>query len=89
MFPLHFLYNVSATAYRVYSGLKTSEKKTADYLYTFEAKLNGKFDDATFIKIVKMSSLERHFINNTFTLLYGRLTTKVEQEKNILYLLGH
>lgn len=85
MFPLQFLYSVSSTAFRVKWGLKKSEKETADYLHAFELKLNGKFDDKVFIKVVKMSSLQRHFINNTFTALYGRYTTEMEQERSILY----
>jgi hypothetical protein len=57
----------------------------AAYLRKMEEKLNGKFDEATFNKVVKSHSVFLAIVYDAFTLLHGRTTNAAEQERSINY----
>lgn len=64
---------------------KKAEEHAIVYLQCMEEKLQGKFDDATFKKVVKSHSVFLAIVNDAFTLLHGRKTNAGEQERSINY----
>ena len=64
---------------------KRAEKQAIVYLHGIEEKLQGKFDEATFKKVVKSHSVFLAIVNDAFTLLHGRKTNAGEQERSINY----
>ena len=50
-----------------------------------ELKFDGKFDQKTLEKVVKRYSIQQHFINDSFSSLYGRNNNVNEKERNLLY----
>ena len=64
---------------------KKAGKQAADYLHQLEHQFGGEFDEETFKKIVKSHSIYLTIVNDAFTLLHGRKTTLLEQERSINY----
>ncbi|OIR00706.1 hypothetical protein GALL_172310 [mine drainage metagenome] len=64
---------------------KKAKQDAIDYLHRMEESLDGKFDDATFKKVIKSHSVFLPIVNNAFTLLHGRTTNAVERERSINY----
>ncbi len=64
---------------------KKAKQHAIAYLRKMEDKLNGKFDEATFKKVVKSHSVFLAIVNDAFTLLHGRTTNADEQERSINY----
>ena len=62
-----------------------AENQATAYLHSIEEKQHGNFDAATFKKIVKSHSVYLPIVNDAFTALHGRYTTKKEQERSIHY----
>ena len=72
-------------AIRLLRVRKKAQQQATEYLHALEEKFSGKFDDATFSKVVKSHSLYLSIVNDAFTLLHGRTTTAIEQERSINY----
>jgi len=64
---------------------KRAIKQAMTYVEQIEKKLQGKFDAATFKKVVKSHSVYLAIVNDAFTLLHGRTTSAIEQERSIHY----
>lgn len=64
---------------------KKAKQQTIAYLQRMEETLDGKFDDATFKKVVKSHSVFLPIVSDAFTLLHGRKTNSMEQERSINY----
>jgi hypothetical protein len=61
------------------------KKHSIAILSKIEASLNGKFDAATYKKIVNSHSLYLPIVNDAFALLHGRITNTSEQLRSINY----
>ena len=85
MYLFSFIKSIGSLTLKTFSGLKQSEKWATAYLYTVEEKFNGKFDKKTLEKIVKRYSIQQHFINDSFSSLFGRNNVEKEKERNLLY----
>jgi hypothetical protein len=62
-----------------------AKRHASRYLRAIEKDFGGKFDDATFHKVTKSYSVYFTIVNDPFTLLHGRYTSKIEQERSINY----
>lgn len=85
---MHFLtycYHIIGLLIRLLFGLSSTEKQGETFLKSIEEEFGGKFETETFNKAKKFQSVQHHFINDTFTQLENRYTTKNEQENNKLY----
>ena len=85
MYLFSFIKSIGRLTLKTFSGLKQSEKWATEYLHTIEIKFDGKFDQKTLEKIVKRYSIQQHFINDSFSSLYGRNNNANEKERNLLY----
>ena len=85
MYFLSFIKSIGSLTLKTFSGLKQSEKWAEDYLHTIEVKFDGKFDKKTLEKIIKRYSIQQHFINDSFSSLYGRNNIEKEKKRNLLY----
>ena len=85
MYLVSFIKSIGGLTLKTFSGLKQSEKWATSYLQTVEKKFDGKFDKKTLEKIVKRYSIQQHFINDSFSSLYGRNNNANERERNLLY----
>ena len=85
MYLVSFIKSIGSLTLKTFSGLKQSEKWATTYLYTVEEKFDGKFDKKTLEKIVKRYSIQQHFINDSFSSLFGRNNVEKEKERNLLY----
>jgi len=85
MYLVSFIKSIGSLTLKTFSGLKQSEKWATKYLYTVEERFNGKFDKKTLEKIVKRYSIQQHFINDSFSSLFGRNNIEKEKERNLLY----
>ena len=85
MYLVSFIKSIGSLTLKTFSGLKQSEKWATNYLYKVEEKFNGKFDKKTLEKIVKRYSIQQHFINDSFSSLFGRNNIEKEKERNLLY----
>ena len=85
MYLYSFIKSIGSLTLKTFSGLKQSEKWATAYLHSVELKFNGKFDQKTLEKIVKRYSIQQHFINDSFSSLYGRNNNVNEKERNLLY----
>jgi len=85
MYLLSFIKSIGSLTLKTFAGLKQSEKWAKAYLQTVEEKFNGKFDGKTLDKIVKRYSIQQHFINDSFSSLYGRHNNADEKQRNLLY----
>ena len=72
MYLVSFIKSIGQLTLKTFSGLKQSEKWATAYLHAVEEKFTGKFDKKTLEKIVKRYSIQQHFINDSFSSLYGR-----------------
>jgi len=85
MYLVYFIKSIGSLTLKTFLGLKQSEKWATSYLQTVEKKFDGKFDKKTLEKIVKRYSIQQHFINDSFSSLYGRNNNANERERNLLY----
>jgi len=85
MYLVSFIKSIGSLTLKTFSGLKQSEKWATFYLHTVEEKFDGKFDKKTLEKIVKRYSIQQHFINDSFSSLFGRNNIEKEKERNLLY----
>ena len=85
MYLYSFIKSIGRLTLKTFSGLKQSERWATAYLHTVEVKFDGKFDQKTLEKIVKRYSIQQHFINDSFSSLYGRNNNVNEKERNLLY----
>ena len=85
MYLVSFIKSIGSLTLKTFSGLKQSEKWATTYLYKVEEKFDGKFDKKTLEKIVKRYSIQQHFINDSFSSLFGRNNIEKEKERNLLY----
>ena len=85
MFLVQFTINLSSLIIRTYFGLRRSKKFADEYLNELESRFNGKFDDTIVNKVIKWNSILQHFVCNSFSGLYGRVNTPVEEERNLVY----
>jgi len=85
MYLYSFIKSIGRLTLKTFWGLKQSEKWATEYLHTVEIKFNGKFDQKTLEKVVKRYSIQQHFINDSFSSLYGRTNNANEKERNLLY----
>jgi hypothetical protein len=85
MYLYSFIKSIGSLTLKTFSGLKQSEKWATKYLHTVEIKFDGQFDLKTLEKIVKRYSIQQHFINDSFSSLYGRNNNANEKERNLLY----
>ncbi|NQW78523.1 MAG: hypothetical protein HQ449_04335 [Chitinophagaceae bacterium] len=85
MYLVSFIKSIGILTIKTFSGLKQSEKWATEYLHMVELKFDGKFDQKTLDKIVKRYSIQQHFINDSFSSLYGRNNNVNEKERNLLY----
>jgi hypothetical protein len=85
MYLFSFIKSIGSLTLKTFSGLKQSEKWATSFLYTIEEKFDGKFDIKTLEKIVKRYSIQQHFINDSFSSLYGRNNIEKEKVRNLLY----
>lgn len=85
MYLVSFIKSIGILTLKTFSGLKQSEKWAAEYLHMVELKFDGKFDQKTLEKVVKRYSIQQHFINDSFSSLYGRNNNVNEKERNLLY----
>jgi len=85
MYLYSFIKSIGSLSLKTFLGLKQSEKWATKYLHTVEIKFDGKFDQKTLEKIVKRYSIQQHFINDSFSSLYGRNNNANEKERNLLY----
>ena len=85
MYLVSFIKSIGILTLKTFSGLKQSEKWATEYLHMVELKFDGKFDQKTLEKVVKRYSIQQHFINDSFSSLYGRNNNVNEKERNLLY----
>ena len=85
MYLVSFIKSIGILTLKTFSGLKQSEKWATEYLHMAELKFDGKFDQKTLEKVVKRYSIQQHFINDSFSSLYGRNNNVNEKERNLLY----
>jgi len=85
MYLYSFIKSIGRLTLKTFWGLKQSEKWATEYLHTVELKFNGNFDQKTLEKVVKRYSIQQHFINDSFSSLYGRTNNANEKERNLLY----
>ncbi len=85
MYLFSFIKSIGNLTLKTFWGLQQSEKWATAYLHSVEAKFNGKFDKKTLEKIVKRYSIQQHFINDSFSSLFGRNNIAIEKERNLLY----
>ena len=85
MYLFSFIQPIGRLTLKTFWGLKQSEKWATEYLDTIAIKFNGQFDQKTLEKIVKRYSIQQHFINDSFSSLYGRNNNTKERERNLLY----
>jgi len=85
MYLYSFIKSIGILTLKTFSGLKQSEKWATEYLHMVELKFDGKFDQKTLEKVVKRYSIQQHFINDSFSSLYGRNNNVNEKERNLLY----
>ena len=85
MYLYSFIKSIGRLTLKTFSGLKQSEKWARAYLHTVEVKFDGKFNQKTIEKTVKRYSIQQHFINHSFSSLYGRNNNINEKERNLLY----
>lgn len=85
MYLLRFILIVTKFAFRLPAIRKQAAIEATAHLQEVEKRLQGKFDDFTFKKIVKSHSLYLHIVNDSFTALHGRLTNKEEKLRSIHY----
>lgn len=85
MYLFSFIKSIGRLTLKTFWGLKQSEKWATAYLHTVEVKFDGKFDQKTLEKVVKRYSIQQHFINDSFSSLYGRNNNVNEKERNLLY----
>ena len=85
MYLYSFIKSIGILTLKTFSGLKQSEKWATEYLHMVELKFDGKFDQKTLEKVVKRYSIQQHFINDSFSSLYGRNNNANEKERNLLY----
>ena len=87
MFRMNFIFTISSLFIRCYFGIKGSEKMGAKYLQELEMQFNGKFDLLIANKVIKWNSIQQQFVCNSFSALFGRDNTPIEEERNLLYFL--
>jgi hypothetical protein len=85
MYLVSYIKSIASLTLKTYSGLKHSEKWATEYLHRVELKFDGKFDQKTLEKVVRRYSIQQHYINDSFSSLYGRNNNSNEKERNILY----
>jgi hypothetical protein len=85
MFLVQFTINLTSLIIRTYFGLRRSKKFATQYLHELESRFNGKFDQHIFNKVIKWNSILQHFVCNSFSDLYGRYNTAIEEERNLMY----
>jgi len=85
MFLVRFTIHLTTLIIRTYIGLRRSKKFTAQYLQELESRFNGKFDPHIFNQVIKWNSILQHFVCNSFSALYGRYNTAIEEERNLMY----
>jgi len=85
MYLVSYIKSIASLTIKTYSGLKQSEKWATDYLHRVELKFDGKFDQKTLEKVVRRYSIQQHYINDSFSSLYGRNNNSNEKERNLLY----
>jgi len=85
MYLYSFIKSIGILTLKTFSGLKQSEKWATEYLHMVELKFDGKFDQKTLEKVVKRYSIQQHFINDSFSSLYGRNNNANEKERNLIY----
>ena len=85
MFRVQFTINLTSLIIRTFFGLRRSKKFGAEYLHELESRFNGKFDQHIFNKVIKWNSILQHFVCNSFSALYGRYNTAIEEERNLMY----
>ncbi len=85
MYLFSFIKSIGRLTLKTFWGLKQSEKWAIEYLHKVEIKFNGNFDQKTLEKVVKRYSIQQHFINDSFSSLYGRTNNANEKERNLLY----
>jgi len=85
MFLVRFIIHLTTLIIRTYIGLRRSKKFAEQYLHELESRFNGKFDDNILNKVIKWNSILQHFVCNSFSSLYGRVNTPVEEERNLVY----
>lgn len=85
MYLLSFIHSIGGLTLKTFWGLKQSEQWATSYLHKVEEKFKGAFDKKTLDKIVKRYSIQQHFINDSFSSLFGRNNNEKEKERNLLY----
>ena len=85
MYLYSFIKSIGRLSLKTFWGLKLSEKWATEYLHMVELTFNGNFDQKTLEKVVKRYSIQQHFINDSFSSLYGRTNNANEKERNLLY----
>jgi len=85
MYLVSYIKSIANLTLKTYSGLKQSEKWATEYLHRVELKFDGKFDQKTLEKVVRRYSIQQHYINDSFSSLFGRNNNSNEKERNLLY----
>jgi hypothetical protein len=85
MYLVSYIKSIASLTLKTYPGLKQSEKWATDYLHRVELKFDGKFDQKTLEKVVRRYSIQQHYINDSFSSLFGRNNNSNEKERNLLY----
>ena len=85
MYLVSYIKSIANLTLKTYSGLKQSEKWATEYLHRVELKFDGKFDQKTLEKVVRRYSIQQHYINDSFSSLYGRNNNSNEKERHLLY----
>ena len=85
MYLVSFIKTFGILTLKTFTSLKQSEKWAAEYLDMVERKFDGKFGQKTLEKIVRRFSIQQHYINDSFSSLFGRNNNANEKERNLLY----
>lgn len=84
---MNFIFTISSLFIRCYFGIKQSKKTGANYLQELEMQFNGKLDAHMAIKVIKWNSILQQFVCNSFSALFGRYNTPLEEKRNLMYFL--
>lgn len=85
MYFTRFINTVFNKAFYIIRSRKKEIIWATDYVKKIEQSFHGKFDDATFKKIVNSYAIYNPMMCDAFTLLHGRLTNKEERERMLHY----
>lgn len=85
MYFIRFLFTLLYFGLRVVLVRWRAGKQAVALLRELEQRFDGRFDAATFKKVVKSHSIYLSIVNDAFTGLHGRHTSPREQERSVLY----